>query len=74
VQEEPANMGAWSWLRPQLAEILGREPGYIGRPAAPAPATGSHRTHKEEQEMIIQELFRQQGEHQPSSALPSPAV
>jgi 2-oxoglutarate dehydrogenase E1 component len=60
VQEEPANMGAWSWLRPQLTEIIGREPGYLGRPAAPAPATGSHRTHKEEQEMIIQELFRPQ--------------
>jgi 2-oxoglutarate dehydrogenase E1 component len=56
-QEEPANMGAWSWLRPQLADILGREPEYIGRPAAPSPATGSHRTHKEEQEKIIQELF-----------------
>jgi 2-oxoglutarate dehydrogenase E1 component len=57
VQEEPANMGAWSFLRPQLAEILGREPDYVGRPAAPAPATGSHRIHKEEQEKIIIAAF-----------------
>jgi 2-oxoglutarate dehydrogenase E1 component len=57
VQEEPANMGAWSFLRPQLAEIIGREPHYVGRPAAPAPATGSHRIHKEEQEKIISEAF-----------------
>ena len=57
VQEEPANMGAWSFLRPQLAEIIGSEPHYIGRPAAPAPATGSHRIHKEEQEKIIIDAF-----------------
>lgn len=57
VQEEPANMGAWSFLRPQLAGIIGRELHYVGRPAVPAPATGSHRIHKEEQEKIIIEAF-----------------
>jgi 2-oxoglutarate dehydrogenase E1 component len=57
VQEEPANMGAWSYLRPQLAEITGRDLHYVGRPAAPTPATGSHRIHKEEQEQIIIEAF-----------------
>ncbi|MCM2358896.1 MAG: 2-oxoglutarate dehydrogenase E1 component [Geobacteraceae bacterium] len=57
VQEEPANMGGWNFLRPQLAEILGEEPGYVGRPAAASPATGSHRLHKEEQGRVIEEAF-----------------
>ena len=57
VQEEPANMGAWSYIRPKLAALLGAEPGYVGRPEAPAPAAGSHRTHKEEQEKVIQSAF-----------------
>ncbi len=50
-------MGAWNFLRPQLTEILGKEPRYVGRPEAAAPATGSHRLHKEEQEKIINEAF-----------------
>jgi 2-oxoglutarate dehydrogenase E1 component len=57
VQEEPANMGAWSFLRPHLAEAMGHEPRYVGRDAAAAPAVGSHRLHKEEQERIITEAF-----------------
>jgi 2-oxoglutarate dehydrogenase E1 component len=57
VQEEPANMGAWSFLRPYLAEAMGREPLYVGRDAAAAPAVGSHRLHKEEQEQILAEAF-----------------
>jgi 2-oxoglutarate dehydrogenase E1 component len=57
VQEEPANMGAWSFLRPHLAAAAGREPLYVGRAAAAAPAVGSHRLHVEEQERIIDEAF-----------------
>jgi 2-oxoglutarate dehydrogenase E1 component len=57
VQEEPANMGGWAFLRPRLAEIIGREPRYVGRPEAATPATGSHRLHKEEQERLIAEAF-----------------
>ncbi|HEY6871161.1 MAG TPA: 2-oxoglutarate dehydrogenase E1 component [Geobacteraceae bacterium] len=57
VQEEPANMGAWNFIRPRLAEILGREPRYAGRPEAASPATGSHRLHKEEQERVLAEAF-----------------
>ncbi len=58
VQEEPANMGAWSFLRPYLATAMGREPLYVGRKAAAAPAVGSHRQHKEEQERIVTEAFK----------------
>jgi 2-oxoglutarate dehydrogenase E1 component len=57
VQEEPANMGAWSFLRRSLAEVMGREPRYLGRDAAAAPAVGSHRLYKEEQDRIIAEAF-----------------
>ena len=57
VQEEPANMGAWSFLRHDLEKLCGRELRYIGRPPAAAPATGSHRMHKIEQDGLIAEAF-----------------
>jgi 2-oxoglutarate dehydrogenase E1 component len=57
VQEEPANMGGWSFIRPHLAAILGEEPDYVGREESASPATGSFRLHKEEQEKIINEAF-----------------
>jgi 2-oxoglutarate dehydrogenase E1 component len=57
VQEEPANMGAWQFLRPFLTEQLGREPVYVGRPAAAAPAIGSHRLHGVEQAQLIDAAF-----------------
>ncbi len=57
VQEEPAKMGAWQFLQPYFTEYLGRVPGYVGRPASAAPATGSHRQHGEEQKRIIEEAF-----------------
>ena len=53
VQEEPQNNGAWSFLRPQLTSLLGREPEYIGRDEAAAPAVGSHRLHQQEQQAIV---------------------
>jgi 2-oxoglutarate dehydrogenase E1 component len=57
VQEEPANGGAWSFLRPQLAELLGQEAVYVGRPASAAPAVGSHRLHQREQERLLAEAL-----------------
>ncbi len=62
VQEEPRNMGAWSFIRPYLAEILGREPRYVGRPENDVPAVGSHRLHGEEQERIITAAINNSGE------------
>lgn len=58
IQEEPANMGGWNFIRSPLAEILGEEPGYVGRASAASPAVGSHRLHREEQEKVIEEAFR----------------
>ena len=57
VQEEPRNMGAWSFIRPHLAEILGREASYVGRDEEAAPAVGSHRQHKLEQERVVADAF-----------------
>lgn len=60
VQEEPQNMGAWSFLQPLfnalLEEIHGdcnRRVRYIGRPASASPATGSAKVHAAEQEQIM---------------------
>jgi 2-oxoglutarate decarboxylase len=58
VQEEPANMGAWRFLAPHLADVAaGRTLTYVGRVAAGSPATGSARMHHAEQEHIIARAF-----------------
>jgi 2-oxoglutarate dehydrogenase E1 component len=57
VQEEPCNMGAWQYLRPLLGELLGSEPCYVGRMASIAPAVGSYRQHRQEQERLLTEAF-----------------
>ena len=59
VQEEPANMGAWTSLRMRFGEmLLGRFPlESISRPAAASPAAGSMRRHKQEQSEIISRAF-----------------
>ncbi len=57
VQEEPANMGAWPFLRPRLEELLGRRVRYVGRRAAASPATGFPFIHREEQESLLAEAL-----------------
>ncbi len=59
VQEEPQNMGGWWFVRPYLEEHLprGLTPRYIGRIRAASPATGSHRTHEEEQNTLVAEAL-----------------
>jgi 2-oxoglutarate dehydrogenase E1 component len=55
VQEEPANMGAWPFLRLRLGtSLFGRLPfSGVSRPASSSPATGSAKSHKIEQEQIL---------------------
>ena len=62
-QEEPANMGAWTFVRPRLEEVLGGEVPlrYVGKPARPSPAQGSARYHKEEHAAIVREAFKENG-------------
>jgi 2-oxoglutarate dehydrogenase E1 component len=59
VQEEPQNMGAWEFIRPALADLLGgREPQYIGRPRSSSPAEGSSSRHARRQAMIIEQALQ----------------
>ena len=59
VQEEPANMGAWNYLRIQFGErLFGRFPFQgISRPVSATPATGSHRRHKHEQAELLSQAL-----------------
>ncbi|HWI40350.1 MAG TPA: 2-oxoglutarate dehydrogenase E1 component [Verrucomicrobiae bacterium] len=57
VQEEPRNMGAWSFLRDHLAEVLQEMPECVSRPEDAAPAVGSHRVHAEQQEELLRRAF-----------------
>jgi 2-oxoglutarate dehydrogenase E1 component len=52
-QEEPQNMGAWSFLSPIIEEVIGRRPEFVGRKATASPATGSLTLHKREQAELI---------------------
>ncbi len=59
VQEEPANMGAWSFVRERLGELLpGRAAlAYAGREASASTAVGSPRVHREELEAFLGAAF-----------------
>ncbi|NCU16726.1 2-oxoglutarate dehydrogenase E1 component [Pallidibacillus pasinlerensis] len=54
-QDEPQNMGAWSYIAPRLQELApeGVKVCYVGRPAMASPSEGNGRTHKKEQERIV---------------------
>jgi 2-oxoglutarate dehydrogenase E1 component len=54
-QEEPKNMGGWSFLMPLLTELLlhGQVLRYIGRDASASTATGSLKIHTEVQKKIV---------------------
>ena len=58
VQEEPQNMGAWSYVQPYLSGKLGLEPVYVGRDVAASTATGSPKRHASEQRAIVSEVLR----------------
>jgi 2-oxoglutarate dehydrogenase E1 component len=53
-QEEPENMGAWSYL---LRVFKTKPLRYIGRPESASPATGSHKQHDREQQAILAAAF-----------------
>ena len=56
VQEEPKNMGAFSFVRDRFLD-LGLGLAYAGRAASSSPATGSYRRHVVEQEFVLQRAF-----------------
>ena len=58
-QEEPENMGAWTYLRVHLGErVFGRWPlSAVARDESASPATGSASSHRMEQQELIQKAF-----------------
>ena len=59
VQDEPENMGAWTFMRMKFGErMFGRFPlSVVAREESASPATGSARSHKIEQAELIDEAF-----------------
>jgi 2-oxoglutarate dehydrogenase E1 component len=56
-QEEPRNMGAWTYISPLLRSVFGQEIGYAGRPAAASPAVGSKAWHDQQQKELVHHAF-----------------
>lgn len=54
-QEEPMNMGYWTYVSPRLLNAVGPKPkiSYAGRPPAASTATGNKQNHISEQEDLI---------------------
>jgi 2-oxoglutarate dehydrogenase E1 component len=59
VQEEPKNMGAWTFVSPRLRASTGNQltVRYIGRPERASPAEGYFQAHTEEQSRIVNEVL-----------------
>ncbi len=62
-QEEPQNMGAWSYIFHPLRDSMKAagldklEIQYVGRGFRASPATGSMKNHKSEQQNIVESVF-----------------
>ncbi|MFU8804832.1 MAG: 2-oxoglutarate dehydrogenase E1 component [Bradymonadaceae bacterium] len=62
VQEEPKNMGSWSYIFPLLLDTFGVNPmpKYVGRVASASPATGAYESHELEQNALVRTAFARQ--------------
>ncbi len=56
-QEEPQNMGAWTFMEPRLRKMFARDSVYAGRDASASPAVGSLARHKREQAALVRDAF-----------------
>jgi 2-oxoglutarate dehydrogenase E1 component len=58
-QEEPKNMGGWTFMESRLENLLSRceRPRYIGREPSASPATGSYAVHTQEQQRLVHEAL-----------------
>lgn len=57
VQEEPQNMGAWTYIESYLRHKIGVDVTYVGREVSASTATGSSKHHAIEQQKIVQEVL-----------------
>ena len=62
-QEEPENMGSWSFIDRRLEKVLidcnckYKRPVYVGRPEAASPATGTMSRHLKEQKKLVNQAL-----------------
>jgi 2-oxoglutarate dehydrogenase E1 component len=62
-QEEPKNMGAWTFVEPHLHEAqlatgqAAQRPIYAGRPSAASPAVGLPAQHQQQQARLLAEAL-----------------
>ncbi len=62
-QEEPANMGAWTFVDRRIERVMAAQgmatqrPGYAGREDAASPATGLARVHAAQQAALVQDAL-----------------
>ncbi len=62
-QEEPANMGAWSFMDRRIETVLAgldnaaKRPAYAGRDAAASPATGLAKVHQQQQDALVRQAL-----------------
>jgi len=60
-QEEPHNMGGWTFVRERFESLPGdAELIYVGRSASASPATGSYSIHQREQGEIVSQALSAQ--------------
>ena len=57
VQEEPENMGAWTFMQHSFRDVNLK---YIGRTESASPATGYGKLHTQQQQSIIEKVFEKQ--------------
>jgi 2-oxoglutarate dehydrogenase E1 component len=59
VQEEPRNMGAWTFILPRMQEVLSARYSlnFVGRLPSASPAAGVYQLHLAEQELIMRQAF-----------------
>jgi 2-oxoglutarate dehydrogenase E1 component len=58
-QEEPKNMGGWTFVAPRISEQLQKKQSllYAGRQASASPAAGHMKVHQAEQEKLLEEAL-----------------
>jgi len=62
-QEEPENMGAWSFVDRRIERVLkqlgnaAKRPIYVGRDEAASPATGLAKVHAQQQAALVQQAL-----------------
>lgn len=59
VQEEPKNMGAWSFISQRIFEVIFSQKKilYAGRPESASPAVGSAKISAQEQKELVEKAF-----------------